>query len=76
MKVYSATRLTVAIQQTFLEVSHWARYANLMDRHAFEESFNMQQPNGGESVNQIHVDVDAVKHAADLFDQLFKVLQY
>ena len=46
---YSATRLTVATQQTFLQVSQ-SRYANLIDRHASIKSFNTQLPNENLSI--------------------------
>ena len=46
---YSATRLTVATQQTFLQVSQ-SRYANLIDRHASIKSFNTQLPSENLSI--------------------------
>ena len=49
LTIYSATRLTVATQQTFLQVSQ-SRYANLIDRHASIKSFNTQLPNENLSI--------------------------
>ena len=46
---YSATRLTVATQQTFFQVSQ-SRYAILIHRHASIKSFNTQLPNENLSI--------------------------
>ena len=48
-QIYSASRLTVATQQTFLQVSQ-SGYANFIDRHASRKSFDTQPPNGNSSI--------------------------